>query len=184
MKQKPHHERRKAAGIEAFAAQKGVTRSIQTYKHRKESKFAKKASLLREYHKVMKKEGLEAGRGKRKRDHMENDDNTERVETQQNERDENHEAVDDDEEKDSSKKQVRKRKPKMNPLTKVLQKASERKAEQEQERVRRQQELADQKIRMAQRKRNAKILRQRTKKGQPVMKNIIAGLLSSIEHKK
>lgn len=187
-KEPHHHERRKAAGIEAFTAQKGVTRSIQTYKHRKESKLAKKASLLREYHKVMKKEGLEAGRGKRKRDYMDNDDNTEQIETRQNERDENHQAdaitVENEEEKDSMKKQVRKRKPKMNPLTKALQKANERKAEQEQEQLRRQKEQAERKTRMAHRKRTAKMLSQRTKKGQPVMKNVIADLLSRIEQKK
>jgi hypothetical protein len=187
-KQPHHHERRKAAGIDAFTAQKGVTRSIQTYKHRKESKLAKKASLLREYHKVMKKEGLEAGRGKRKRDYMDKDDNTEQIDTRQTENDENHQTdgvtAEDEMEKDSMKKQVKKRKPKMNPLRKALHKATVRKAEQEQEQIRRQQELADGKTRMAQRKRTAKMLSQRTKKGQPVMKNVIADLLSRIEQKK
>lgn len=216
MAPQPHHERRKAAGIDAFTAQKGVARSIQTYKHKKESKLARKASLLRGYHKIMKKEGLldEDGRGgrlrgKRMQPNKHDEKTTEtttlttNTATPQVMDDPNHpdHPVDHDdvnqarhvatmdndarkEEKEQRSQPVlKKRKPKMNPWTKSLQKANEKKAAEEQERLRKQQELVNRAKRISQRKRDSKLLTQRTKKGQPIMKNVIGNLLSRIEQR-
>lgn len=210
---KPNHERRKAAGIDAFTAQKGVARSIQTYKHKKESKLARKASLLRGYHKIMKKEGLldEDGRGgrlrgKRMQPNKRNDISSETTTpsttatttqgTQVPKHPVDHDdvnqqrdvaAMDNDarkeEKEQSSQPLLKKRKPKMNPWTKSLQKANEKKAADEQERLRKQQELANRAKKISQRKRDSKLLTQRTKKGQPIMKNIIGNLLSRIEQR-
>ena len=214
MAPKPHHERRKAAGIDAFTAQKGVARSIQTYKHKKESKLARKASLLRGYHKIMKQEGLldEDGgggrlRGKRMQPNKRNENTSKsttpttsatqlKEDQNQPERPVGHDDVNrernivatcndatNEEEQPPQPPYLKKRKPKMNPLTKSLQKASEKKAEQEQERLRKQQELADRTKKVSQRKRDSKLLSKRTKKGQPIMKNIIGNLLSRIEQR-
>jgi hypothetical protein len=154
-------ERRKAGtGIDSFTAQKGITRSIRDYKHRQDTKMGKKAALLREYSKVMKKEGMEVGRGagRRRRDGDDGDDNN----------------------NDDSRKQ---RKPRQNPFTKSLQKYNERKEAEKQEQVQYEQSQTDKEKKQKQRKRQSKLQSQRTKKGQPVMKHMISGLLSRIEEK-
>ena len=175
-KSRENHERRKAAlGIDAFVAQKGVTRSIQAFKHRKESKIARKASLLREYQKVMKKEGLEAARGKKRSDYLDTESPPAEI-SQETSTTANTETT--------IQSETRKRKAKTNPLAKAVQKATERKAERERERLRIQQELKNRKERLMDRKRSSKLLRQHTRKGQPVMKNVITTLLSKIEKMK
>ena len=75
--------RRKAVGFEAFAkGKKGVTRAIKEARVRKERTTRDKSILLRGYKKVMKQEGLEAGRGAgRKRGREEQEQDEEKMQT-------------------------------------------------------------------------------------------------------
>mmetsp|Transcript_30336 Transcript_30336/g.50101 ORF Transcript_30336/g.50101 Transcript_30336/m.50101 type:complete len:179 (-) Transcript_30336:89-625(-) len=163
-----HHERRKAAGsINAFAEQKGVTRSIRNFKHRQETKQNIKASQLREYRKVMKREGMEASRGtSRKRE--DNDDNDEAKKNT---------VVDPDE------KIRHKRKPKMNPLTKSLQKKKERFEQQATDRLQHDEDAKKLVKRQKQRQRQSKLMSRKTQRGQPMMKHMINNLLTKMGDK-
>jgi hypothetical protein len=167
-------ERRKAAGsaINAFAEQKGVTRSIRNFKHRQETKQNIKASRLREYRKVMRKEGMEAGRGggRRRRDDDDDDDTKNKDEPSTKEG-------------DDAAPIRHKKKPKMNPLTKSLQKKQLLLDQQQEDRLQHRVDAKQSEKRQKQRHRQAKLLSRKTQRGQPVMKHMINSLLVKLEDK-
>lgn len=158
----PTNERRKAGGIDAFASQKGVARSIQNFKYRKEVRKGKKSALLRQYQKVMQKEGY----GKnisRKGDRRTGETG--------------------DEATDNSTTEKPARRGKQNPFAKSLKKAEQAREEQKVERTQREDAKRNQEKRQRQRQKQSKLLSKRTPRGQPVMRHMIHGLLSKIEDK-
>jgi hypothetical protein len=173
--------RRKAAGIDAFATKKGVTRAIQEYKHRQTKRRVAKAALLREYRKAVQQEGYSPDKKRKARRPQESSEikgqTVERESMQQSDQDvENHDTVE-----QASWPKRRGKPPKMNPFVKSLQKAQQRKQEQESKRLERVQYQKEVEKKQKERKRQTKLLAKRTKKGQPVMKHVIQGLLTRIE---
>lgn len=155
-------ERRKAgSGINAFAAQKGVARSIQNFKYRKEVRKGKKSALLRQYQKVMVKEGY----GK----------NTSRKGTRRKD--------DDGGRKDDDEEGEKQRRGKQNPFAKSLKKAEQARQHKVTERAQQEDNKRKQEQRQRQRQKQSKLLSKRTSKGQPVMRHMISGLLEKIEEK-
>jgi hypothetical protein len=140
-------KRRKQAAISLtkFSTKKGHDRALQEYKKRREMKFQKNATLLREYQKAMKKEGYDAGRGaSRKRRSREEDlDDDDVVVGEKEERTKNNSKEIETVDHEVRKKEMNKR---------------------EQER----------KVR-------AKKMMQRTRRGQPLIKNVIGDLLVKIK---
>lgn len=158
--------RRKAVSVESFAIgkAKGVTRAIQEYKNRKQKKITAKAALLRQYRKAMKREGLET---------------TGRLKQQQQQTD-----GDDDKARDNKEEQPtrrRKKKSKTNPYQKSLWKAQQKQQEREEHAARRQQQEKEKETKGRERRKRSKLISQRTKKGQPIMKHMIGGILQKLE---
>lgn len=148
----------------AHSKSKGTKRAIERYRQKKITKFNRNASLLREYKKVMKSEGYEAGTGaSRKRSQEEN--GTPAIENVQ-------------QEKKPTKKKV-----KSDPFAKARQKAQMVMEQKEKEKVESQERLKEKEVKEKQKRVKAKKLGQRTKKGQPIMKHIIGDMLEKIQAK-
>jgi hypothetical protein len=167
-----------SVSINAFTSTKGSTRSLKTFKYRQKSKWVKKASLLREYSKVKKKEGMEF-QGRKKT--SECGDNftfdKDNISISNPPEDVIDKKVDKDFVPSLSKKK------KVNPLEKSLEKAKDRRWQLEQEKNRREEAMRERDLKLRERKRTTLLLRQRTPKGQPVMKHVIHNLLSRLERK-
>jgi hypothetical protein len=177
-KDAPKHGRRNATavvGIEQFAVRKGVVRGLQSFHKRKEKKRVETAKALKEYKKVMVREGYEPGAGKsRKRKHAEQQEETDRGQSSNpNKNDAN--VVD-----GTNKRQ---RKPKSNPLVQMNKKMQEQKDQSEAAREAQKLRKKERFQHLAQRKERTKLLNQRTKKGQPIMKNMVQDILAKLEKK-
>uniref|UniRef100_A0A7S1YXB1 rRNA-processing protein FYV7 n=1 Tax=Trieres chinensis TaxID=1514140 RepID=A0A7S1YXB1_TRICV len=170
--------RRIATGGGGFSSrQTATTRSLQEFRRRKEKKFVQNATLLREYRRAVKSEGYEAGRGaSRKRGRGDEDENRSRKENiSEGQKD----APGD--ELGEERACRRKRRKKTDPFTKAKAQAEARKKEKEDaiaERKRRQKEEV---FKAQKRKKQYKKMTQRTKRGQPVMKNVIGSMLEKIQ---
>jgi len=144
----------------AHSKAKGTRRAIEKYKQKKQTKFNHNAKLLREYKKVMKTEGYEAGKGasrKRNQDEVEDKNN------------------DADEEGKWKKKQ------KSDPFAKAKLKAKQGRDEVESRKEDREQEIKQRAIKEKQKKAKVRKLSKRTKKGQPIMKDVIGDMLDKIK---
>jgi hypothetical protein len=168
------HTRRKAVGFEAFAkGKKGVTRAIKEFRVRKEKITRDKAILLRGYKKVMKQEGLEAGRGanrKRGRD---------------DEKDDEHDTNNNNEEGKSNGEQQlqeKKKRKKFDPMAKRLEKLADKRKEKDDLYKAIEDKKKEQIKKEKDRKQKTQILKKRTRKGQPIMKDMISGLLNKLEN--
>lgn len=138
----------------AHSKSKGTRKAIEKYKQKKQAKFNHNDQLLKQYKKVMKKEGFEAGKGaSRKR---------------------NKDDVEDGER--SSKKRV-----KADPFAKAKRKADQAQLDSEKRVVEREEQKKKQSEKEKQKKLRARKLSQRTKKGQPIMKNMIGDMLEKIK---
>ena len=145
---------RRGLTVEAFAHRKGVTKALQSFRQRQEKKRVQTASALRQYKKVMKQQGYEPGQGaSRKRNTPQNNENI---------------------------KDRRER-------THLFQKAAQRneKRKEQQDRSQKEKETNEkQRIqKLKQRSYRTKLHCQRTKKGQPVMKNLVEDILLRLEKK-
>ncbi|KAL3760063.1 hypothetical protein ACHAWU_006611 [Discostella pseudostelligera] len=181
--QSANQRRRQAAiSLASFSTKKGHDRALQEYKKRKETKFQKNAKLLREYEKVMKQEGYDAGRGaSRKRSDRQqgkDDDGDERPAdgrgakstTEQGESNEY-----------TTSEQSRKKRHKSDPLHNAKKEAERRRAEQLEAMSQKEQRQQQEKKKLKDRKVRAKKMMQRTKRGQPLIKNVIGDLLAKIK---
>ena len=138
----------------AHSKSKGTRKAIEKYKQKKQAKFNHNDQLLKQYKKVMKKEGFEAGKGaSRKR---------------------NKDDVEDGER--SSKKRV-----KADPFAKAKRKAEQAQLDSEKRVVEREEQKKKQSEKEKQKKLRARKLSLRTKKGQPIMKNMIGDMLEKIK---
>ena len=177
-------KRRKQAAISLtkFSTKKGHDRALQEYKKRKETKFQKNATLLRVYQKAMKKEGYDAGRGaSRKRrstgDLKEGvvDDNVVvgEKEITSNNNSKDFESVD---------SMVRKKKrQKADPLHHAKKEADRRRTERIEAITTQEVRQKEMSKREQERKVRAKKMMQRTRRGQPLIKNVIGDLLIKIK---
>jgi rRNA processing len=180
--------------LEDFARRPGVAKAIQDFKHRKEKKRVQTAHALRQYAKVMQKEGYTPGRGaSRKREEneaaYEEDAETAattdtRVEATTRKADTSADSARQEatinarQHTRKDTKSHRSRPQKYNPIAQNRNKAIQQK-----------QDVADKKAqaelerneRLKERKERTRLLTSRTKKGQPVMQNIVHDILNKLE---
>lgn len=159
--------RSQAISLNSFSTKRGHDRAIEEFKKRKETKFRKNATLLREYSKAMKSEGYDVGRGaSRKR-------NFDGVAAEQDKK--SHQAS--DAEKNSNE---RKKRHKSDPLKVARQKAQYLKEEKVKSQNQKEQQMLEEEKKVQNRKKRARKMMERTRKGQPLMKNVIGDLLGKI----
>mmetsp|Transcript_18528 Transcript_18528/g.37665 ORF Transcript_18528/g.37665 Transcript_18528/m.37665 type:complete len:210 (+) Transcript_18528:120-749(+) len=175
--QQSQNQRRRNAAISlnSFSSKKGHDRALQEYKKRKDQKFQKNAALLREYQRAMKQEGYDAGKGasrKRDRDGEDRSGNAEKSAADDNsEEAENHQK---------SVESTRKKRHKSDPLYQARKQAEIRKQQQLEDISERKGNQQNEGKKQHLRKVRAKKMMQRTKRGQPLMKNVIGDLLGKI----
>ena len=186
--------RRRAAGtgplVHAGAAT-AQTKSLRRYRKRQEQRFAHKASALRQYKKAMKKEGYEAGRGagrKRYRDGQEDEESDGEGKRYGVAADNGRhgEASSDDEEGGSSGNRDttlknKKRRKKIDPMANIRRKAEEKREERSRIAEEREQKKKTDAAKERQRKKNFRTKQKRTRKGQPIMGDMIKGMLEKLQ---
>jgi hypothetical protein len=152
-----------------FAQRKGQTRAIHECKKRKEKKVLQTAKHLRRYRKVMKQEGYDAGTGaSRKREEGSPSSpsagkegtatTTQPVETE--------------------KKQ---RRPKANPFAKAQERAKTKKEQVAQHLLDKETNEKEREEKLKQRRKQTKLLNKRSKRGQPIIKNMVDNLLVKLQ---
>lgn len=175
--------------LTSFAQRKGQIRALEEFKKRKEHKRVETAKTLRRYRKVMKQEGMEAGRGASRKRRFEEDNNEEDASNEEEEKESQNETILDTrttpisevDGKNSNTINHKKKKQRTNPLTKSVMKAQQAKehaalqAHQEEEHEKERQQ------KLRQRKQQSKLLQKRTKRGQPIMKYMVDNLLHKLE---
>ena len=154
---KTERERRGAPviGIEGFANPRGVVKGLESFRNRKAKKRLQTAKALRQYAKVMKQEGLEAGRGISRRRH--------------------------DGEAPSSDHPNMAKKKKSNPFDKAANVAEQRLAEKAQRELERAKGEERKVRKLRERQERKKLLSKKTKKGQPIMKNVVHDILRKLD---
>ena len=155
--------------LENFAIRKGQVRALEEFKYRKQRKRVETAKALKEYRKVMKQEGYDAGKGASRKRSLYH--NTEQDDTEQ-----------DSEQQQQQQQQAGSRKrPKSNPFYKSVQKAEKNKirAIEQKDAKERRERQRDEKLK--ERKKRTKMLSKRTKKGQPIIKNMMDNILVKLE---
>ena len=157
--------------LENFAIRKGQVRALEEFKYRKQRKRVETAKALKEYRKVMKQEGYDAGKGasrKRSLYHTEQDDTEQDSEQQQQQQQQQQQAGN-------------RKRPKSNPFYKSVQKAEKNKirAIEQKDAKERRERQRDEKLK--ERKKRSRMLSKRTKKGQPIIKNMMDNILVKLE---
>ena len=168
--------RQAAISLSSFSSKKGHDRALQEYKKRKETNFNKNAVLLRQYQRAMKSEGYEAGKGaSRKRDRSEGGNTTRSMK-------QSHDAEDDRPAGQVASPEKKRKRHKPDPLYQARRKAEQRKAEQQDKAQQKQKRIQDEGQKQVNRKKTARKYMERTRRGQPVMKNVISGMLAKIQN--
>ena len=157
---------------------KGTKKAIEHYRNKQQSKFNRRAGLLRQYKKAMKSEGFEAGVGgsrKRVPDGGEGSSSSENVtKTDADPQDTATSTT-------TTTTTTTKGRAKADPFFKSKQKAQKSKEEKLQ-RQRDAEEWKKQKeIKLKKRAQRSKLMSKRTRKGQPVMRNMIESMLEKIK---
>ncbi|CAJ1927717.1 unnamed protein product [Cylindrotheca closterium] len=163
---------RERISLDDFVHRKGQVRALEEFKYRKQRKKVETAKALRSYRKVMKQVGYEAGQGaSRKR--------LEISPSRHDEEDLDHSNVEEVEENAAAK--THKRRHKMNPFQKSVEKAEQKmvKAKQHEQQKKHNEQQRFQKLK--DRKQRTKLLNKRTKRGQPIMKHMVDNLLHKLE---
>lgn len=161
---------RERISLDDFVHRKGQVRALEEFKYRKQRKKIQTAKALRSYKKVMKQEGYEAGQGASRK----------RVDSSNHEEDDldlgNIEEINDE-----AVAKLHKRRRKMNPFQKSIQKAEEKmiKAKQHERETNQNEKQRLQKLK--ERKQRTKLLNKRTKRGQPIIKHMVDNLLHKLE---
>eukprot|EP00339_Tiarina_fusa_P019304 CAMPEP_0117016424 /NCGR_PEP_ID=MMETSP0472-20121206/12955_1 /TAXON_ID=693140 ORGANISM="Tiarina fusus, Strain LIS" /NCGR_SAMPLE_ID=MMETSP0472 /ASSEMBLY_ACC=CAM_ASM_000603 /LENGTH=186 /DNA_ID=CAMNT_0004720481 /DNA_START=32 /DNA_END=592 /DNA_ORIENTATION=+ len=158
--------------LETFAQRKGQVRALEEFHKRKNVKRVETAKALRGYRRAMKQEGFEAGKGaSRKRAALSEDSppingNAATMFDGRN--------ASGNLEADTAKGRKKRR---MNPFQKSLQKAEKNKANSDQQKHDKMKRGLDRKQKLKERKSQSKLLAKRTRKGQPIMKNMADNIL-------
>ena len=170
----PPKRRRHAApvlGVEAFAHRKGVTKGLHSFRERQEKKRVQTATALRAYKKVMKQEGYQPGQGasRKRREELPADKTNDTTHNSQQEQ--KHEQHHHNNNNNNNNRKERKQR------THLFQKAVHQSQERQQKVEQSQQDrVVNEKERikkLKQRSFRTKLHCQRTKKGQPVMNNLV-----------
>ncbi|KAL3914715.1 MAG: hypothetical protein SGARI_008352 [Bacillariaceae sp.] len=166
-KQPPHRgdrggSKRVVTSLHQFAQKKGQVRALEEFRKRKEKKRVETAKALRIYQKVMRQEGMEAGKGASRRRKQE-------------------EEKDDAGQNPPPSKEQRRRPHRSNPLQKSLQKAAATQEAREARQEQIQQNEHERQSKLKQRKKQTKLLQKRTKKGQPIIKHQMDNLLRKLQ---
>ena len=186
--QEPH--RRRAAGtgplVHAGAAT-AQTKSLRRYRKRQEQRFAHKASALRDYKKAMKKEGYEAGRGAGRKRYRDNKGIGSDEEVRRRADAPGAAGAYDDEEAQSdegerSNHKSKKRRKKIDPMADIRRKAEEKREERSRIVEEREQKKKADVSKERQRKKNYRSKQKRTRKGQPIMGDMIKGMLEKLQN--
>jgi len=181
----------------AHSKSKGTRRAIETYRQKRENKFNHRAGLVRSYRKALKTEGFEprtrkneesttnnnggAGSGNRKRC-------IETTDLEEYGSDDDVINGDDDVNKkttevkiSSNKVSHHRKRQKFDPFAKARLKAIKNKEmkTQRQEDIRTQLEVKERKL--IERKKRSKVMSKRTRRGQPIMKNVIGAMLGKLQ---
>lgn len=169
---------RERISLNDFVHRKGQVRALEEFKYRKQRKKVETAKALRSYRKVMKQQGYEAGQGaSRKR--------TEVSSKRQEEDDEddagNHRNVEEVEGNVAATTKTHKRRPKMNPYQKSVEKAEQKKVKATEHKQQKKHNEAQRVEKLKERKQRTKLLNRRTKRGQPIMKHMVDNLLHQLE---
>jgi len=182
-KSQEHRRRRAGAAmnVENFAHRKGVTKAIQSFRKRKDDKRTETAKALRRYKKTMKQEGYEPGRGaSRKREAVVEGETKEKS----NQEGESENTNTDQKQQQEQEQRVFQKRTKTNPFQKTLKKAAEKKEQQQQSEEERKTQEKQRQKKLKDRAKRSRQLRERTSKGQPVMKHVIHDILRKLERDK
>lgn len=166
----------------AHAKSQGTRKAIENYKHKKQSKFNRNAGLLREYRKVMKSEGYEAGKGASRKRPLQEDEGG------RNNDDEDYDRkrtgiVDirnGDDNYNGDQKNVKKRH-KADPFAKAKEMAKRSKEDRVHQREMKVKEQEENKKKLKQKQIRSRKLAKRTSRGQPVMKHVVSDLLEKVK---
>ena len=156
MRDAPFNDRKRPATGAFYSGKTAAGKSLAAFRERKEKKFKEKAKLIRQYKKVVKSEGYDNSVKKPKN------------------------PTNDDEDQFASRKRIR-----PDPFSNATKQAEENKRQRESSRAEFAERQCQVEKRQANRKRRAEMLSKKTKKGQPIMKNVVKDLLEKLqkEHK-
>ena len=144
----------------AFNKTKGTARAIAKYREKKEKRFTEKAYLLKKYKKAMKKEGYQAGKGASRKRTIDNEQ---------------------PQQEDVSTERMYKKRKKTDPFAKAKASAVLKKNERIRDLEEKEIQKKNYETKLLERKKKTKLMKKRTRKGQPIMKNIITGILDKLE---
>ncbi|KAL3936442.1 MAG: hypothetical protein SGBAC_008243 [Bacillariaceae sp.] len=171
---------RERISLNDFVHRKGQVRALEEFKYRKQRKKVETAKALRSYRKVMKQQGYEAGHGASRK----------RIEVSSNKRQEeededdsgNHRNLEEEvEDYVAATTKTNKRRPKMNPYQKSVEKAEQKKVKATEHKQQKKHNEAQRVEKLKERKQRTKLLNKRTKRGQPIMKHMVDNLLHQLE---
>ena len=185
-------QRRVVMSVDDFAHRKGVTKALQGFRERKEKKRVATAKALRSYSKVMRQEGYEPGKGasrKRKAESSRDNDDNKQESSQAAAADSTAKKPGDGNRKDNNNNNnkhpstatFRSKRQRSHIFQKSQAQAEQRKLafqKDAEDRIRRE---AERQQKLSERRYRSKKLRQRTRRGQPVMKNIVDDILHKLE---
>lgn len=168
-------------GVEKFSSFN--KKSLEIHRAKKEKKFRRNASLLRQYQKVMKQEGYKVGKGasrRRTKDDVKDlreadkcdDDSSNGLESRRNISEPNHK---------SDEINSVKRRHKTNSFAKAKKEAQKIQKEKEDQIKAQKKSKKDKEAKILQRRKRSKVMGKRTTKGQPVMKNVISNMLEKLQ---
>jgi hypothetical protein len=178
---------RPMVSLNSFAQKRGQIRALEEFKKRKQYKRLETAKALRRYQKVMKQEGMAAGKGASRKRRPEEEE-----EEEDNEKEKNtsiHEELDPQSKQivDVTKtngeggSHISKKRPKTNPLAKSVIKAQQVKQHAALQAQQKEKQTKERQRKLRQRQQQSKLLQQRTKRGQPIMKHLVNNLLQKLE---
>ena len=157
-----------------FGQKKGHIRALEEFRWRKEQKRIETSKALRRYKKTMKHEGYEAGTGasrKRKAEAVAASSSSASL----------GEGVSSEEVTEQEPQNGSKRRRKINPFSKALEKAKEKKEEEERKMKEMENNLKEKGKKIRERKQQTRLLARRTKRGQPIMKHTVQNLLKKLQ---
>ena len=171
----PAGRRRGMIGMETFVHRNGSTgKAINAMRKRKEKKRNETAKSLRQYRKVMKREGYEPGVGaSRKRSRRDEEEHSE----------EEHRSSSDNarEQQQQQSHSIKIKVAKSNRFTKSMKQAQQNKLNEKEKQLEIKQQEKQRQKRLIERQKMTRKLSKRTKKGQPIMKNMVDNLLMKLK---
>jgi len=179
----------------AHSKSKGTRRAIETYRQKRQNKFNHRAGLVRGYRKALKSEGFESdgkrnGISNRKRNFetLEGIDND--LDVTENDVISDKATIDSDGHTNAtinkgvhSEKNERKdmKRPKFDPFAKARAKAKRNKDAQVEHQEHMQTQLKVKEGKLKERAKRSKRMSKRTRRGQPIMKNVIGAMLGKLQ---